>query len=72
MPRWPGPKQSTRIDASLPPSARNPSIGIQPAFVPGLTAGAGCERWNTFVPTFSPAREGGGKPTDGLRSARGL
>ncbi|HEY7339051.1 MAG TPA: hypothetical protein VH639_29450, partial [Bryobacteraceae bacterium] len=29
---------------------------------------AGCERWNTVVPTFSPAREGGGKLTDGLRT----
>ncbi|HEY7336355.1 MAG TPA: hypothetical protein VH639_15800, partial [Bryobacteraceae bacterium] len=47
---------------------RNPSIGIQPALIPGLTAGAGCERWNTVVPTFSPAREGGGKLTDGLRN----
>jgi hypothetical protein len=49
--------------------ARNPSIGIQPALIPGLTAGAGCERGNTVVPTFSPAREGGGKLTGGLRSS---
>jgi cysteine synthase len=47
------------------PSYRNPSVTRHDAQIPGLTAGAGCERRVAVQPTFSPARQGGVGPTDG-------
>jgi hypothetical protein len=35
-----------------------------PVQIPGLTAGAGCERRDGFEPAFSPARKGGVEPVE--------
>jgi tRNA (guanine37-N1)-methyltransferase len=49
---------------------RDPPVTQHAAQIPGLTAGAGCERRDGSEPAFSPARKGGVELTDGLRPER--
>jgi glycosyltransferase involved in cell wall biosynthesis len=51
-------------------ASRDPSMTHRAAQIPGLTAGAGCERRAGFEPASSPARKGGVELMDGLRASR--
>jgi hypothetical protein len=60
-----GPAVYAKACATILP---DPAVRNVQTPVPGLTAGAGCERGAALQPAFSPARQGGVRLMDGLRA----